>query len=258
MNKALHAFHGGGEITTMALFDPWHPEVGTKVEIPYFFYLIEHPAGNVLFDTGGHPDLIRDPRPRLGAAADAFEVVMHEGDDVVSQLAAIGVGPADVDHVVLSHLHYDHAGGIELLSNSTFHLQAQELELARRPPVYQRDLYVSQDFEHDVKWNLIDGRYDLFGDGSIVMFPTPGHTRGHQSLLVGLPEASLILVGDAAPSPRNIDEQILPGLVADPDAMVESWSTIRELRDRHQAVVLCTHDLGWPHSTRVAPTAVYR
>jgi len=117
----VYAFHGGGEIADMSVFDPFHPEVGTKVEIPYFFYVVAHPGGNVLFDTGGHPALIDDPRERLGEAADAFEVTMEKGDDVVSQLGAAGFAPADVEHVVLSHLHYDHAGGIEFFPDSTFY-----------------------------------------------------------------------------------------------------------------------------------------
>src|SRR5919202_2423860 len=109
----VYAFHGGGEIADMSVFDPFHPDVGSKVEIPYFFYFFQHPQGNVLFDTGGHPALASDPRGRLGDAADAFEVTMKEGDDVVSQLAGAGFRPSDVDHGALSHLHYDHPGGSE-------------------------------------------------------------------------------------------------------------------------------------------------
>src|SRR5438270_2204446 len=123
----LYAFHGGGEIGDMAIFDPFAPDVGTKINIPYFFYLIRHPQGNVLFDTGGHPDLIDNPRARLGAAADAFELIMRRGDDAVSKLSTMGLTPDDIDHVVLSHLHYDHAGCIEFFPHATFYAQRAEL-----------------------------------------------------------------------------------------------------------------------------------
>jgi N-acyl homoserine lactone hydrolase len=242
----LRALHGGGEITTMSLFDPFHPEVGTRVEIPYYFYLVEHREGVVLFDTGGHPDLVADPRGRLGAAADAFEVVMRPGDDIVSKLATLGIGPDGVDQVVLSHLHYDHAGGIEFFPHAMFHVSRRELELARRPPVYQRDLYVPADFEHPVRWHEIDGDHDLFGDGALLIFPTPGHTLGHQSMLVKVADEAVILVGDAAPEARNMRERILPGIVAGPDAMVASWERIEQLQREHGAELLFTHDLGWP------------
>jgi N-acyl homoserine lactone hydrolase len=226
----IHAFHGGGEIADMSVFDPFHPDVGTKVEIPYFFYVVQHPDGNVLFDTGGHPDLIDNPRARLGDAADAFEVTMQEGDDVVAQLKAGGFEPSDIDVVVLSHLHYDHAGGIEFFPDATFYAQRRELEFAHWPPIYQREIYLPADFDHPVDWVELRGDHDLFGDGRLLIFPTPGHTAGHQSILVRFEEdRGLILVADAAYLPRNIDENIL----------------------------LFTHDLAWPEATRVAPQEWY-
>jgi glyoxylase-like metal-dependent hydrolase (beta-lactamase superfamily II) len=254
----VYAFHGGGEIADMSVFDPFHPDVGTKVEIPYFFYVIQHPEGNVLFDTGGHPALIDNPRERLGDAADAFEVTMKEGDDVVSQITSAGFRPADIDMVVLSHLHYDHAGGIEFFPESQFYAQRRELEFAHWPPIYQREIYLPADFDHPVRWNELTGDHDLFGDGRVIVFPTPGHSAGHQSVLVGLDsDRALILVADAAYLPRNIEENVLPGIVWSPDAMVASWERIRALKRRHNADLLFTHDLAWPERTRVAPEQWY-
>lgn len=254
----VYAFHGGGEIADMSVFDPFHPDVGTKVEIPYFFYVVAHPDGNVLFDTGGHPALVTDPRSYLGEAADAFEVTMEEGDDAVGQLKTAGFEPGDVHHVVLSHLHYDHAGGIEFFLHAPFYVHQTELKFAHWPPVYQREIYVRADFDHPVNWIELEGEHDLFDDGRVVIFPTPGHTAGHQSLLVRLDEErALILVADAAYLPRNIDEQVLPGIVWSPDAMVSSWRRIRELQHRHNAELLFTHDLEWPEKTRVAPEQWY-
>ncbi len=253
----LYAFHGGGEKGDMAIFDPFDPRVGTKIDIPYFFYLIQHSKGNVLFDTGGHPDLIDNPRGRLGAAADAFELTMQRGDDAVSKLSTLGLTPNDIDHVVLSHLHYDHAGCIEFFPNAAFYAQHTELSFAHWPAVYQRAIYIKADFDHPVRWRELTGEYDFFGDGRIVLFPTPGHTPGHQSMLVQLDSHAIILVADAAYLPKNIEERVLPAICWSPDAMVSSWERIEELQRRHNAELIFTHDLGFREKTRLAPERWY-
>ena len=130
----------------MSVFDPFHPDVGTKVDIPYFFYVIAHPDGNVLFDTGGHPSLASNPRDRLGDAADAFEVKMEESDGYCRSSRRPASVPPTIPHVVLSHLHYDHAGGIEFFPEAHFYAQGIELEFANNPPIYQRDIYLPADF----------------------------------------------------------------------------------------------------------------
>ena len=254
----LFAVHCGGERGDMSVFDPFHPELGRKVVLPYFVYVVTHPDGVVLFDTGGHPDLISDPHRHLGPIADSIEVLMEPGDAVVDKLAEVGLKPRDIRHVVLSHLHYDHAGGIAFFPDATFHLQRRELELARHPPIYQAGLYVSADFEHPVTWNLIDGELDLFDDGRLLLFPTPGHTRGHQSMLVRLDEEPVILVADAAAEPRNVSERILTGIVASPDDMIASFERLERMADEEGATLLFTHDLAWPQMTKVAPGRSYR
>jgi glyoxylase-like metal-dependent hydrolase (beta-lactamase superfamily II) len=253
----LHALHAGGERADMSIFDPFHPELGTKVVIPYFVYLIEHPQGNVLFDSGGHPDLIDKPDEYLGAAADAFEVVMEPGDDVVSRLATIGISPGDVEHVAHSHLHYDHAGGVQFFPDATFYIQERELQFAYWPPVYQRDIYLKSDFDHDVNWFELEGEHDIFGDGKLILFPTPGHSAGHQSLLVRLDGGSVILVADASYSPRNIGEDVLPALLWSPDAMISSYRRVREVQRRENAKLIFTHDLDYETTTKLAPREHY-
>jgi N-acyl homoserine lactone hydrolase len=253
----LYAFHGGGEKGLMSTFNPFDPNAGAIVDIPYFFYLIQHPRGNVLFDTGGHPDLIDRAEERLGASTGVYEITMKAGDDVVSQLAQSGVGTGDVTHVVMSHLHYDHAGGIEFFPDATFYVQREELRFAHWPAIYQRSIYVRRDFDHPVRWRELTGDYDIFGDGRVVAFPTPGHTPGHQSLLVQLDNRTMILTADAAYMPETIDERILPGIVWSPDAMVASWERIEDLKRKYSAGLLFTHNLSWPQTTRVGPTAWY-
>lgn len=253
----LYAFHIGGEVGDWALFDPFDPKVGTRVEIPYFAYLIEHSSGYVLFDTGAHPDLATNPRERLGSAADTFEIRMGPGDNVGSCLTSFGIDPRDVAHVVLSHLHYDHAGGMALLPNATFYVQTPELPFAHYPPIYQKAIYVRQDFDLPVHWRALRGECDLFNDGRLIVFPTPGHTPGHQSLLAHLDSQTVILLGDAAYHPQKMRDRILPALLWNPDALIESWDRIDDLQRKYSAQLVFTHDPDFATTTKIAPQAWY-
>jgi glyoxylase-like metal-dependent hydrolase (beta-lactamase superfamily II) len=253
----LLAFNCGMELVDIANFDPLGPEVGRKVLSPYFFYVVEHERGHVLFDTGAGPGWTGLLDPQTAPAFDGAKIIVREGEDLLSRLASIGLAPEDVEHVALSHLHLDHAGGVGLLGGATFYVQRAELQAAFWPPVYQRAFYVREDFDHPVRWRELNGEHDLFGDGRIVLFPTPGHSVGHQSMLVRLDGGAVILVADAAYSPRNLHERRLPAIVWSPDAMVDSWERIEAIRDREDAELIYTHDLGWREGTRLAPEAWY-
>jgi N-acyl homoserine lactone hydrolase len=254
----IHAFHCGGEAADMAAFDPFDPDVGTKIDIPYFFYLVQHERGNVLFDSGAHPSLATDPRARLGDEADNWEIKMGPEDGVLDHLAKVGLGPGDISHVIHSHLHYDHAGGIEFFPGTPVVVQRDELAFAFDPPVYQAGLYVKADFDvPGVRWQQVDGEHDVFGDGKLVLFPTPGHSKGHQSLLVRLDSRPVILLADAAYLVEKMRARALPAVVWSPDAMVASWERIEALERDLGAELVATHDLKFRERTRLAPGAWY-
>lgn len=257
MKTKMYAFHCGGEKTTMSMFDPADPECGREIHLPYFFYLIRHPEGDVLFDCGAHPSLATDPRSRLGASADLYDITMAPGDDVLSRLHSLGIDADGIGHVVQSHLHYDHAGGLEFLSEATVYVQKEELPFAHWPPIYQRGVYVRDDFASVNSWRELKGDHDIFNDGRLTIFATPGHTPGHQSLMVKLDDQVLILVGDAMYDREKAAHRCLPGSLWNPDAMVESWERIEELQRRYGAELIVTHDLHWEKNVRVAPESWY-
>jgi glyoxylase-like metal-dependent hydrolase (beta-lactamase superfamily II) len=154
---------------------------------------------------------------------------------------------------VQSHLHFDHAGGLELLTHAPVYLQETELRFARNPPVYQRDIFVPADFEHDLDWHILNGDHDLFGDGSIRVISTPGHTAGHQSLLVALESRPMFLLADASYLLQKMRDRLLPAVVWSPDAMVASWLRIEELEREVGAELVCTHDLDYEGRVPIAP-----
>jgi N-acyl homoserine lactone hydrolase len=239
--RSLHVLQGGGERALASLFDPGDPDCGRSVFLPYYYYAIDHPAGLVLVDCGAHRDLAIDPASRVGRAEILPDVRMAAADELAAQLARIGARLADVEHVIVTHLHYDHCGGLSQLPGATVHVQRAELTFAESPPVYQRDAYVRADWADVANWDLHEGDHDLFSDGSIRMIPTPGHTPGHQSVVVALAQRSVILAGDAIYHPAKTAARRLPGFLWNPDALIASWDLIESLAIRHDAEVLLSH-----------------
>jgi glyoxylase-like metal-dependent hydrolase (beta-lactamase superfamily II) len=234
-------FTCGGEHTLRSLFDPWAPDCGEQMFIPYTFWAIEHERGWVLIDCGPHPELAESPEARLGAQAEMSDVRVRGDDDVAARLATIGVDPAEVTDVIATHLHYDHCGGLGLLPMATVHVQRAELDFAAAPPEYQAAAYTPDDWASVERWAVHDGEHDLFGDGSIVMIPTPGHTPGHMSVLVRLPEATVICVVDAAYHPEKMAERKLPGYLWNPDALLAGWERLERLQAETDAHLTFSH-----------------
>src|SRR5262249_50052185 len=161
--------------------------------LPVLAFLVEHPLGLVLFDTGLHPDLISSSE-RMGRVAQYFTPPMDYTHTGAAQRAARGVTPAGISIIVASHLHFDHCGGNAQIPNARLAIQQAEWDAAHDERLLSAEVYFSADFDVGHEVMLLDGEYDLFGDGMLRLVPTPGHTKGHQSLVV---EDRMVLVGDA-------------------------------------------------------------
>jgi len=139
------------------------------------------------------------------------------------------VAPEDVDIVVNSHLHFDHVGGNADLPNAKLIVQRREWEAAADPELVRRNGYNRADFDLGHQLRLIDGEYDLFGDGRIVCIPTYGHTAGHQSLRVRLDGGEVVLTADSCYMRKVLEEMVLPPFAHDFDAM-------RQVIERFRAI----------------------
>lgn len=253
MSIRIYAFHCGDERASKALYDPLDVDFRTIVQGPYFLFLIDHPQGRVLFDTGLNPKWKGPGESDENTPA----VVMRDDDDVVSKLGTLGLRPVDVAHVIVSHLHFDHAGGLRFFPHARIYAQQSEIRFAYWPATYQRTLYDRDDFDHDLQWVELIGERDLYGDGSIVITPTPGHTPGHQSLVVRLQSGTYVLVGDAHWLPEKMRERRIPGIVWNSDAMVESWYRLEEIERKEEATLVFTHDLEFSARMPLGPGAWY-
>ncbi len=222
---------------------------GERTQIPVTCYLIRSSDSVVLFDTGlsprAVPGLLRtDPLARFGDA-----------DLLVHRLDSLGVTPADVDMVVLSHLHYDHAGGAQLFPQSELLVQRDEYALAHYPPGFFASLYYRKNFDlPHYRWRLLDGDTELAP--GITALRSDGHTAGHQSLLVELPRTGpVILAGDCCYWQESIDREIPPGIVFDPSRAAHSIKRLKTIARLTRGRIFPSHDPVFWASAVKAPDA---
>ena len=182
-----------------------------NITVPIPVFLIEHPKGRALFDTGLHPDCQYDPAGSLGERiANLFKIEFRAGEEVSARLEAMDRDPARIDLVINSHFHFDHVGGNALIPNATMVVQRREWDASMDPEIAVRHGFNPRDFDLGHKLRLIDGEHDVFGDGSVVCLPTHGHTPGHQSLRIRLDGGEIVLAADACYFCQTLRERRLP------------------------------------------------
>jgi N-acyl homoserine lactone hydrolase len=236
----VYAFHGGHEEADTSMF-LLGTDIGVPRRIPFQFFLVEHERGRLLFDTGANPRAVEDPAGYPPSVR--FGSVVTAADLAPARLAELGLSPSDVELVANSHLHYDHCGGNRLFAHATFLAQTAELRGAHWPEPFARENYERSDFDLPVAWRELDGAYDVFGDGMVTLLPTPGHTAGHQSLVLRWPQRTVVLAQDAVYLERNLRERIIPATLWDPHAIMRSYDALLELERLEDATILPGHDL---------------
>ena len=230
---------------------------GRSVRAPCLAYVVRHPsAGVMLIDTGMHADAKRDLRRDFGVPMSLmFRQLVPAEEPFDAQLRGLGVDPAAVEKVVMTHLHVDHTSGMRLLENATFVCSAAEWSAAHGRFAAARG-YVGHHLPPDRRVECVDisrdgvadGPFprtlDLLGDGSVLLISTPGHTPGHMSLLLRLEGGRrLLVVGDAAYTLDNLATETLPMLTDDDDASLRSMRQISAFMAADpDALVVPTHD----------------
>ena len=226
-----------------------------RLRAPVPCYLIDHPRGKVLFDTGLHRSLATDPDGRLGPLAKVFEVEFGAGELVSERLRALDVDPGDVRFIVNSHLHFDHVGGNAEIPNACVVVQRPEWEAGHDARLARRSAFDARDYDTGQDVLQVSGEHDLFGDGRVVCMPTYGHTPGHQSLLLRLDGGPILLSSDACYLRRTLDEMRLPTVVHDADAARASLRWMDALR-RDGTRIFFGHDPEFWATVPQAPDAI--
>jgi N-acyl homoserine lactone hydrolase len=213
-----------------------------RLRLPIPSYLIEHPRGRVVFDTGLHRELQRDSS-RLGKLAKAFTVHFKASEDLAAQLRTRQFDPGRIDYMINSHLHFDHVGGNVDLPNAKLIVQRREWEASSDAELVRLNGYNRADFDLGHQRQLIDGEHDIFGDRSIVCIPTYGHTAGHQSLRVRTDRAEYVMTADSCYMRKVFEEMILPPFAFSYGAMREVIERYRTM-ERAGSRLIFGHDAG--------------
>jgi N-acyl homoserine lactone hydrolase len=246
--KAMYALQNGFMgIPRSMLF---YGEFGeAAAQIPITCYLIRTSDVTILYDTGvsprAVPGLIRNDR--LAQFTDA--------DLLVHRLESVGLDADDIDMVVLSHLHYDHAGGTEFFRESELIVQKDEYAYAHYPASFFASFYYRKNFElPGYRWRLLDGDTEIAP--GVTVLRTDGHTPGHQSLLVQLPDTgTVILTGDACYWQEHVEKERVPGVVWNPTLALHSIKRVKTLARLTGARIFPSHDPAFWKTVKQAPDA---
>jgi glyoxylase-like metal-dependent hydrolase (beta-lactamase superfamily II) len=229
-----------------------------RIDLPIPSFLIEHPKGRALYDTGMHPELRTNAQGRLSERLNRLFgfAGFGPGDDIKSKLEAIDRDPAKIDLIIASHLHFDHVGGNELVPNATVIVQRPEWDAGMAPESEAKFGFYKADYDKGHKVKPVDGEHDVFGDGSVVCIPTYGHTPGHQSLKVRTDKGDVVLTGDACYFCRTLKERRLPVRVFDRELMLSSLDRL-EAFEKGGAKLIFGHDAEFWKSVPQAPVPLF-
>jgi N-acyl homoserine lactone hydrolase len=249
----LYAFSSGALTIGKGVLQNFGP-MDPPIQIPVGFYLVKHPKGNVVFDTGNNDNLIKDPNwwPK---GLQGLKPAMTPDVAIDVQLAKAGVKIDDVKYVVCSHLHLDHGGNVSKFPNSTIVVQKDEINNAFWPQPGTGGPYVIGDvmplrapnsnYPNAQKMIQLDGDLDIFGDGTLVVKRWVAHTPGSQMMTVKLKNTgTIILTGDNVYFRENVEKSLPPNIVLAyyPTGFYTAYEWIRHMMATQKADFFTAHD----------------
>jgi len=236
----------------------WTPgeNVGSSIEFSSTCWLIKHGNEWLLWDAGVPESAHNDPR---GWSTIPTLIVYHLDKTLTDQLAEIVLKPRDIARVAISHTHGDHIGNVGLFPDSVILMQRAEYNWINSPNgpndnVNQLMALTRELLGTPKNLQLIDGDTDVYGDGSVTLVSTPGHTPGHQSLLVHLKNSGfIVLSGDVVHSEENFEKNIVPSLNTDKAQSIASMEKIRQMIAEYKAKLFINHDKKQTDTLKLLP-----
>jgi glyoxylase-like metal-dependent hydrolase (beta-lactamase superfamily II) len=257
----LYMFEGGLTHLPLRNFNLGQGGKGEMITVPTIWFLITHPRGNVVVDGGNAAEVAVDAKAHWGAITEMSTPIMRPDQAVVPALQNSGIQLSSIRWIVQSHLHLDHTGAVAAIDqfpNAQVLVTRTEYLWAHAPDTYAALGYVKVDYaKPGIDWVILeesDDGYDVFGDGTLRCWRTPGHSPGHQSFEVNLPSGtSFLLAVDAANTLEHLEEKALPGFIVSTMDAINSVRKLRRLAWRAHATVIAGHDPGQWATLKHAP-----
>lgn len=257
---------GGERLGRLRMLGPATPR-SRWWTVPCPAFLITHPeAGPFIVDTGLHPSVCAKPSANLGRITSWYgRPELEPGEDLPARLRERGIDPREIGLVVMTHLHTDHASGMSEFAGAAFVVSEPEWVAATttsRPalqgyrPAHYDYAFDYRTLDYDVapisSYSTFGRTFDLFGDGSVRLAFTPGHSAGHQSVICRLRERDLVIAGDSIYTLAQLDDAPPPPRPHDPHTWRRSLQELRLFRRQYpQAVIIPGHDPeSWPGLVR--------
>jgi N-acyl homoserine lactone hydrolase len=237
----LYTFSGGTVgVNNLELFSQDTTYQGQAKEFSDPFYVISHPKGNLMWDAGLPEALVSAPEP-ITPEGGAFTI--SRKDSVLNQLNIIGMTPDDIDFLALSHTHFDHSGHANVMHKSTWLVHGAEYDMITSDEIKNSENAGLYDAIKELK-NIkrIEGDFDVFGDGTVVIKSMPGHTPGHQVLYLELTEhGPMLLTGDLYHLYENREHKRVPSFNYDVDQTLSSMDAFETFAKEKNAKVYLQH-----------------
>jgi glyoxylase-like metal-dependent hydrolase (beta-lactamase superfamily II) len=225
------------------------------IRMPMVCFLLERSDGLILVDTGLGTVTVRNPAEFPGIFYTmALSFRIREGEEAISRVKSLGYHATDVKHIILTHLHMDHVGGLGDFPDAEVHVTRQGYNTMNEQAGKFMSFFHSGAFKHSPKWqfNELDEKpflgfpqsLDLFGDGNVVMVGTPGHTAGHIGVAITLKNEIFLHLGDAA----LFEDQFRNPSVVAIGAKIFRWKAnstpIKEMTSQKQIAAACGNIMG--------------
>jgi len=231
----------GGSVTAnnLNLFAQGETYKGESKKLANAFYVISHPKGNLLWETG-LPEMLVGQEPYTPEGG-AFTI--SRKDSITTQLKTIGMTAADIDMIAFSHIHFDHTGAANNFPNAKWLIQDTEYAFATGEDIKGNSFYAPDSFSALKDVEQLSGDKDIFGDGTVIIKSMPGHTPGHQVLFLQLKNnGPTLLSGDLYHFEQNRTDAIVPQFNYDIPKTDESIKTFEAFAKAENAKVIIQHD----------------